>query len=196
MSCSTSVVKYLVFFFNLIFAIIGLAILIVGVLAKIQNGAVEPTVSQQISLDVPAILLISVGAFVFITAFFGCCGAIKESTCMLTTFAIILLTLLIIQVAVGVYAFLNHDITDEVKSSIKQSVQDMMNKYNSSAPGSNNMDELQKFLHCCGADGPSDWKWPESRLPMSCCRNEESTCTQNSDDKYTEGCAEIGRAHV
>lgn len=33
----------------------------------------------------PAIALIVIGVFIFITAFLGCCGAIKESDCMLIT---------------------------------------------------------------------------------------------------------------
>lgn len=30
----------------------------------------------------PATLLIVVGGFIFVIAFLGCCGALKESTCM------------------------------------------------------------------------------------------------------------------
>jgi hypothetical protein len=31
----------------------------------------------------PAYLLIAVGCIVFVVAFFGCCGAVRESTCMI-----------------------------------------------------------------------------------------------------------------
>lgn len=33
----------------------------------------------------PAILLIIVGLVIFVIAFFGCCGAIKENYCMVLT---------------------------------------------------------------------------------------------------------------
>lgn len=36
----------------------------------------------------PATLLIVVGIFVFIIAFLGCCGALKESTCMVLVVSI------------------------------------------------------------------------------------------------------------
>lgn len=35
------------------------------------------------SIAVTPVLLIAVGAIVFVIAFFGCCGAIKKSPCMI-----------------------------------------------------------------------------------------------------------------
>ena len=38
----------------------------------------------------PATLLIVVGIFVFIIAFLGCCGALRESTCMVLVVSILI----------------------------------------------------------------------------------------------------------
>lgn len=51
----------------------------------------------------PATILIVVGALIFIIAFFGCCGAIKESTCMVLVVRIFLVFYLFI--------LINHNIT-------------------------------------------------------------------------------------
>jgi hypothetical protein len=85
MGCSTTVVKYLVFFFNLVFAIAGAGLLALGILLKLKNDDIQNFIPDKYHLGLPPILLIAIGSVIFVTAFFGCCGAIKESTCMLTT---------------------------------------------------------------------------------------------------------------
>lgn len=41
------------------------------------------------------IALIVLGCIIFVISFFGCCGAIRESQCMVTTYAIFLLLLVV-----------------------------------------------------------------------------------------------------
>lgn len=67
------------------FQIAGGAILGVGILLKLKNNDIYTFIPDKYHLDLPPIILIIIGSIIFITAFFGCCGAIKESTCMLTT---------------------------------------------------------------------------------------------------------------
>jgi len=52
-----------------------------------------------------AIILIVVSALVAIVAFFGCCGAIKESKCMLGTYFVIILALFIGMTVGAVYGY-------------------------------------------------------------------------------------------
>lgn len=61
----------------------GLALLVIGVLLKTNN--VEGIKFDDVSLDLAPVALIVLGSIIFIIAFFGCCGAIRESTCMLTS---------------------------------------------------------------------------------------------------------------
>ena len=49
-----------------------------------------------------AIFLICVGVIVFIIAFLGCCGAIKEHYCMVTTFAVFMVIIFILEIVAGV----------------------------------------------------------------------------------------------
>ncbi|KAF4792394.1 tetraspanin 8 [Turdus rufiventris] len=52
-------------------------------------------------------LLIAVGAIIMILGFLGCCGAVRESRCMLMLFFIALLLILILQIIVGILGAVN-----------------------------------------------------------------------------------------
>nr|CAD7401696.1 unnamed protein product [Timema cristinae] len=86
MSC----VKYLLFVFNLVFVTVnisrqisGLALLVIG--AIIQDVYSDYTDFLHGKFFAGPILLIVVGIIVFVVAFFGCCGAVKENHCMIIT---------------------------------------------------------------------------------------------------------------
>lgn len=72
-------VMYLIF----IFQISGIAILTVG--ALIQNFYSNYTDFLHGNFYVGPVLLIILGVIVFVVAFFGCCGAVKENLCMIMT---------------------------------------------------------------------------------------------------------------
>ncbi|KAJ8966208.1 hypothetical protein NQ317_001306 [Molorchus minor] len=91
----------------------GLALVIVGILYKLNIREAGEVLPKDLGL---APILIIIGAIVFITAFLGCCGAVKESTCMLTTYAIVLLTIFIIQVAIAVYVFIQVKDSNELRN--------------------------------------------------------------------------------
>nr|CAH7737083.1 unnamed protein product [Callosobruchus chinensis] len=141
----------------------GAALLGVGVLLKIKNNDIQNFIPDKYYLGLPPLLLIIIGSVIFISATFGCCGAVKENTCMLTTFAIILLTLLIIQVAIGVYAFLMVGDTQDLKTSVKQLVEKTFNDYNNT-------------------------KIAKGKVPDSCCAGKQN-CSLMSNDCYRQGCA-------
>ncbi|XP_034247535.1 CD63 antigen-like [Thrips palmi] len=169
--CGSTTIKYLLFFFNFLFTLCGLAILVVGVICtgvlKGENvGALKGSV----------IFIIVVGATVFIIAFFGCCGAVRESHFMLTVFSIFLMILIVCQVIAAVLLFVNvNGINDAVGEIFKSALN-----------GNNDAiivtDEIQKNFQCCGATDPSNWK----TIPVSCCAEGAATCTLAN--AYSKGC--------
>ncbi|KAM7404800.1 hypothetical protein PAMP_012112 [Pampus punctatissimus] len=54
-------------------------------------------------------ILIGAGSLVMIVGFFGCCGAFRESQCLLGSFFACLLIIFGAEVAAGVFGFLNKD---------------------------------------------------------------------------------------
>lgn len=51
------------------------------------------------------VFLIVVGAIVFVIGFLGCCGAIKENYCMVTTFAVLLAIIFLLEIVAGALGF-------------------------------------------------------------------------------------------
>uniref|UniRef100_A0A224XJF0 Tetraspanin n=1 Tax=Panstrongylus lignarius TaxID=156445 RepID=A0A224XJF0_9HEMI len=172
-------VKFALFVFNLACALLGLVILIFSVLAVVQGKSFKTLLDGQITTT--GIVLIVIGALVFLIAFFGCCGAIREDTCMLTTYGVILSAILLVQVAIGVMAFVYRDkFEDGFNKGIDQTFEDYKN------PGAKAIiDELQRNVKCCGLHGPTFWTSPD--LPGSCCGLEDTaTCSRNQ--AYNDGC--------
>lgn len=65
------------------FQLVGLAMVGLGVAVLLKWTTITDIVKSH--LPVAPWLFIVVGAIVFIIAFFGCCGAIRESHCMIVT---------------------------------------------------------------------------------------------------------------
>lgn len=89
-------------------------------------------------------------------AFLGCCGAFKESRCMLFSFFSCLLIVLVAEVAAGAWAYHNSAKLDTyVRSAVKGAVQD---EYSVLPTRTATLDSIQKYFQCCGAEGPNDWQ--------------------------------------
>merc|ERR1712212_61881 len=96
----------MMFAFNGIIFLAGAAILGVGIWVKVDSSSILGFIDQ--IEDAPSeinqilnvgYLLIAVGAVLLIIGFLGCCGAIKESRCMLLMFFVIVLVVFIAEVA-------------------------------------------------------------------------------------------------
>ncbi|KAK9877358.1 hypothetical protein WA026_017755 [Henosepilachna vigintioctopunctata] len=145
MSCISSLVKNFVFVVNSVFAVAGLALLILGCVLKFAYVNKLSTDTIPSALNVASILVIIVGGFVFITSFLGCCGAIKSSAWMLRAYAAILLTLFIIQLAIGVYALVKIKDTD-FKNDLEEVLDESFQKYGKESKYKEAIDILQENL--------------------------------------------------
>ncbi|XP_015110283.1 CD63 antigen [Diachasma alloeum] len=179
-------IKYLLCAVNSLFVLTGVMIISVGttIYAVYEDFRhfLDPSYFS------PATLLIVVGALVFLIAFFGCCGAIKESTCMVLVFAVSLSIVLILEVAAAISAYA---LQDGIKNALADRMNATMQRYghNSEATGAVNF--MQSRLRCCGVYGAEDWRG--GPYPESCCAwvrvvdNDETECSA----VYQDGC--IGR---
>ncbi|XP_045445659.1 CD63 antigen-like isoform X2 [Melitaea cinxia] len=161
MGCGTSFVKYVLFFFNLVVALFGLAVIGIGV-AVLLNWAVIKEELQG-HLTVAPWVFIVIGAIMFIIAFFGCCGAIRESHCMVVTYAIFLLVIIIVQVVLAVLMF---TYAENIKEALVKSVNSLFDKRAVDPAADTLFNNLQEQLNCCGKNSASDYG---VFLPKSCC---------------------------
>jgi hypothetical protein len=105
-------------------------------------------------------LLLVVGLLTAVLGFLGCCGALRESPCLLTTvrvhthsfthrhsqFFIVLFVVFVVQLAAAVLAFTHQD---EVKSYIEKSMYDTVyEQYGRTVSYTNMFDKLQKHVGC------------------------------------------------
>ncbi|KAL4641463.1 tetraspanin-8-like [Arapaima gigas] len=176
-------IKYLLFFFNLLFWISGCIILGVSIYLKVSKDGNKIT-----NLAIPGIdLLIAIGAIIMVLGFLGCCGAIRENRCMLLLFFIGLLLIFILLLAAGILGAVEGKSTEW----IKQELGNMMPLPNQPADVQKDVQALETQGKCCGLiNGPQDWG---SSIPGSCnCTDTSAQCgIVSGKNVYTTPCAEF-----
>ncbi|XP_064634043.1 tetraspanin-18-like isoform X2 [Lineus longissimus] len=178
--CGPKCAKVLLIIFNFIFWLSGAAILGVGIYLIVDTTIVRYLEIIQVSSNDPylktaAFILIGIGAFVFVVGFFGCCGAIKESKCMLGMYIFFLVIVMAGELAAGVLVAVYKDkITKELQKGMQTQIKE---KYGNGTAFDAAWDLLQFERKCCGAkdikdyDGAiyKDMKTGNKVIPRSCC---------------------------
>ncbi|KAL5287892.1 TSPAN6 family protein [Megaselia abdita] len=191
-TCGMRFIKYILFGFNVIFAISGLGILVAGalVLANINefNHFLENNVTA------PPIVLIVTGTVIFFIASLGCLGAIKESPRLLILYAVLLAIIFVIEFAVGIAAAVfKSDLEMALKNTLRSTIE------RSSVDDLQAWDNIQMKLMCCGVDSPKDWGDLSKHriLRPSCCVKQAIDIATNDcrdsnfvgkDKYYQDGC--------
>lgn len=186
-------VKYLVFFFNFIFWLCGLALIVVGVLVQVSLH--NTLMVKDVSASGAPILVTAIGVIVFLVAFFGCCGAWKENFCMLTVFAIFMMVIIIAEIAAAILGYIYRG---KVTNVVQDSLADMISNYNTSSQEFRDaVDQLQQSLKCCGVNSSADWRSYSTEgntVPDSCCITSTSGCGQgamsDASKVFQTGCQE------
>ncbi|XP_063625189.1 tetraspanin-5-like [Cydia splendana] len=121
MGFGESTVKFLLFIFNLVFALVGATLLGLGVAGYLKVEAVARILGRY-GGHVP-IFYIVLGSLVFGVAFFGCCGAVTESQCMLFTFSIFMGILMALKVILIALVFVKKEWLDEVITNTNEKLE-------------------------------------------------------------------------
>jgi len=146
--CDAGCVKYLLFFFNGLFCICGLAIIAVGCWALLDKNIGDHVGEENVSvLKNGAYVIIAFGVFITILTFLGCCGAIRESQCMLFTFFLVLTIIFIALIAVGAYVLIKKG---DIEKGVKDYIEDSANSESSSRQASLNKTRMD--FECCAGD--------------------------------------------
>ncbi|XP_054255819.1 tetraspanin-8 [Indicator indicator] len=154
----SSCMKYSMFFFNFIFWVCGAIILGVSIWIRVNKNAQEELEIDG-SLFAGVDVLIAVGSIIMVLGFLGCCGAIKESRCMLLLFFIGLLLILILQVTGGVLgAVYRSQIEASLSLTLQESVKSLQSTAEDTKAIRENFQKFEEMSHCCGLlNGPADW---------------------------------------
>eukprot|EP00745_Piridium_sociabile_P021816 TRINITY_DN33701_c0_g1_i1.p1 TRINITY_DN33701_c0_g1~~TRINITY_DN33701_c0_g1_i1.p1 ORF type:complete len:240 (-),score=50.43 TRINITY_DN33701_c0_g1_i1:497-1216(-) len=172
-------VKFLLFTFNLIFVIAAIALIAVGAYVQIKLSDYYDFFGNQYTG--PGILLICVGVFIFLIAFFGCMGALKENYCLTMTFAVLLAVVFILMIAGGIAAYV---LRNDVEGKVVDILLKAEKNYGKEPGVKDTWDKLQEEFSCCGVRNISEWLpyGLNTTYPRSCCLqpHNETTCPENS----------------
>lgn len=147
-------------YFTVAFVLAGIAVVVVSVMLLLDSSKYLANEGggggqdSQLYFSIIYILL-GAGCFMAIVGFFGCCGALRESPCMLCTFFIFLVVIIAAEVTGGIWAWMN---LETFEKAVKGQVQHMIHKdYEVSEVITKTIDTMQHDLQCCGVEGPQDW---------------------------------------
>jgi hypothetical protein len=211
--CCRGFAKVLLIIINILFFLAGLLMLAFGIALVVAPQKVIAFISmsgdfQDFSsstggffieiIKASGIFMIILGGIVTIIAFFGFFGACCDSKCMLVTYAIILIIIVLAEVALIIFAAVYPSVFQSVGQTAFNDT--LMNEYKSDVVVSSNgtFDEssigdvsiawnaLQVAFNCCGASNYTDYSkfsWTPikcdpsnpkctqaAKVPVSCCK--------------------------
>uniref|UniRef100_A0A8C5ME09 Tetraspanin n=1 Tax=Leptobrachium leishanense TaxID=445787 RepID=A0A8C5ME09_9ANUR len=177
--------------FSFVFWVAGLAMVTVGIWAKIslQEYLVLSTNDYP---NTPLILLVS-GAAVLLWGFLGCLSAAGEKRCLLRIYGVFQLAVLIAGLAFRLQ---------------KYGLQDAVVSYSEDDEKADALDVIQQALHCCGVHSYKDWLespwsieqqeqrfhpgYSNGSVPFSCCQVRRgchnSPVLQGAPGIHRDGC--------
>jgi len=183
MSC----IKYLMFVFNFVFVVCGIALIVVG--GVVQGKDFTQFLNSKY-VTAPTILIV-VGVIIFVLAFLGCYGSVRENHCMVMTFGILLFIIFVVEIAGGITAYVNrHEVENILRDSMNTTFQQNKKDFTPL------WKEMQSKWECCGLEGPLDYEkmYGNNTLPNSCCPSQTDPlfkCDNQDKEHYKQGCYPI-----
>ncbi|KAJ2952555.1 hypothetical protein O0L34_g6877 [Tuta absoluta] len=148
----------------------------------------------------PATFIIIIGIIMLFVSLFGCIGALKESTCLVNMFAVILTLVLVLELAAAITAYV---LRGQVTGMLDVNLRETLPNYYKNPEIEAGFDFIQSRLNCCGVDSYQDWgdvQKPSTvsgisinniTVPNSCCAESQYVSELNVDEctkLYANGC--------
>ncbi|CAF0817068.1 unnamed protein product [Adineta steineri] len=186
LSCGVEFMRGVLLFFNVLFVIVGLALIGLGVYIKVDDNfasilselANESSFQGQ-SLGFLAFVMIGGGVFTLLIALFGCMGALWNNRCLLYMYALVLALLMILELVAFIMAFVyKSNLTKVYKETLSTALQTALKADDEKVLTS--FRKLEDSMHCCGVYNISDYDG-YSNITKS------DYCTKNKD---SQGCSD------
>ncbi|XP_053708684.1 tetraspanin 35 [Synchiropus splendidus] len=196
--------KFMMFVFNGIIFLAGAAILGVGIWVKVDSSSIfdllgkvknlPPELSQVLHVGY---LLIAIGALLLLIGFLGCCGAVKESRCMLLLFFIIVLVVFIAEVVGAIIILVFRPLAGDLLAQIgAAAVKNIRKDYGKNPDITILWNTTMSAMSCCGFYNASDflgspyYSGNDNKYPPLCCSHSaDNPCNQSmAETSPVPGC--------
>lgn len=167
-------IKYMLLCVTAIFVLTSALIISVG--TTIYAIYYDVSFFLDTQLFSPATFIIIIGVIMLFVSLFGCIGALKESTCLVNIFAIILSLVLVLEISAAIAAY---SLRAKVSDMLDTKLRETLPSYYSNPEVTDGFDFIQSRLNCCGVDSYLDWgEVPTDKtgisvanitVPFSCC---------------------------
>ncbi|CAH1101342.1 unnamed protein product [Psylliodes chrysocephalus] len=191
-------VKYMIFVANFMFMLVGFLLISIGYTIKAIYTDFDAFLTNHTFKA--SDLAIGVGVVILIVALFGCVGAVRQSVFLVNLYALCLLLIVVLEIAVSIAAYRSRA---QLEITLEADMYTSMNEYQRETNFI--WSASQRSLRCCGVNGPDDWAKYEGRynmsyvteirystgkpkvfvVPDSCCR--QNNCTDIYSLRFT-GC--------
>lgn len=188
-SVSIKLVKILFFFFNLLFWLSGATLIAVGAVIRQRYAAYFAFDEYKFALT--EFFIMVVGMLIFVIAFLGCCGALRENLCMLTCFVVMLSIVFMLEIASSVFGFAYRK---KIKEITVESLENATQGYHQHHDMQILLDKVQSTFNCCGSFSPTEYNLKKGNLTYSSCGEKGqavASCHVGMDcyaKLYTIGC--------
>jgi len=151
-----SCMKFVVIIYNFLFWLLGVVLLATTIFLYVD---VQHYVSFEDTSELymtPFLLFIALGAIMTLVGFLGCCGAIRESSCLLATYFLLCVTMC---VACGAAVWWSTEHGDSIRDRLQKDILKVVREKYGRGYGAMEsiVDQIQTDFQCCGVKGPQDW---------------------------------------
>ncbi|XP_008682520.1 tetraspanin-8 [Ursus maritimus] len=186
--------KYSMFIFNFLFWLCGILILGAAIWVRVSKDGQEilnsgdSVTSSYVSVNI----LIAVASVIMILGFLGCCGAVRESRCMLLLFFIGLLLILLLQVAAGVLGATFKSESERVlNETLYENIKLLSGADKEAEAFQKALIKFQEEFKCCGlVNGAADWgnNFQENYKSCECSSSSDACVTYEGKQVYEQPC--------
>ncbi|KAM9620156.1 tetraspanin-1 [Harpia harpyja] len=181
MGCFTFI-KVMMILFNLAIFLGGGTLLGVGIWVTMDGqsflnifGALSSSVLQVVNVSY---FLIVIGSILLVIGFLGCCGAQKESKCLLMMFFSVVLIIFIAEIAAAVVALVYTGLAETLLTAVVTPL--LKEKYGVDRSLTHIWNVTMSEVHCCGLNNYTDftdsyWYQEHETYPEPCC-NDRQPC--------------------
>ncbi|XP_033868518.2 tetraspanin-1-like [Acipenser ruthenus] len=195
MGCFTFI-KVMMVLFNLIIFLGGAALLAVGIWVSVDGGSFLKVIgsisAQAMQFVNVGYFCIAIGAVLVLLGFLGCCGAQKESKCLLIMFFAIIMVIFIAELAAAVVALVYSSFAESILKAWATPA--LKSDYGTQSDVTQIWNTTMTELKCCGFTNYTDFSGSSyysshHSYPPFCCQSNTTTCNlEAAESSAIEGC--------